>query len=67
MTVKEFYLKLFTENNTALASAIILIERFVNAEQLIKGEEYIRSKVHELYEEMPEDRVKAVFPDYKGE
>ncbi len=30
MTQKEFWLKLFNENDTALASAIILVNRFVN-------------------------------------
>lgn len=67
MTQKEFWLKLFNENDTALASAIILVNRFVNKEQLESGKEYIRSEVHKLYEEMPEDVVKSVFSEYKGE
>ena len=64
MTKKEFWLKLFNENNAALASAVILVNRFVNEEQLERGKKYIRSEVQKLYEEMPEDVVKAVFPDY---
>ncbi len=67
MTQKEFWLKLFNENDTALASAIILVNRFANKEQLERGEKYIRGRVHELYEEMPEDVVKSVFSEYKGE
>lgn len=35
MTYKEFWLKLFNENNIALTCAIILINRFVTEEQLI--------------------------------
>lgn len=67
MTKKEFWLKLFSENDTALASALILVEhfeRYVNVEQLERGNKYIRSEVQKLYEEMPEDVVKSVFPDY---
>lgn len=64
MTNKEFWLKLFNENDTALASAIILVNRFVNEEQLERGKKYIRSEVQKLYEEMPENVVKSVFPDY---
>ena len=64
LTQKEFWLKLFNENDTALASAIILVNRFVNKEQLESGKEYIRSEVQKLYEEMPENVVKSVFPDY---
>ena len=62
MTEKEFWLKLFNENDTALASAIILVNRFVNEQQLESGKEYIRSEVQKLYEERPEDVVKSVFP-----
>ena len=61
MTRKEFWLKLFKENDFALASALILIDRFATEEQVARGKEYIQSKVKELYEEMPKDDVKAVF------
>lgn len=34
MTKRDYWLKLFSENDVALASAIILCERFVTDEQL---------------------------------
>ena len=64
MTKKEFWLKLFNENDTALISALILIERFVNEEQIKNGTEYIQSRKKELYEEMPLNEIKNVFPNY---
>lgn len=64
MTKKEFWLKLFNENDTALISAIILIERFIDEEQLKNGIEYIQSRKKELYEEMPLNEIKNVFPNY---
>ena len=42
MTKREMWLKLFQENNTALATAIHLCERFVTLEGLEKNEEFIR-------------------------
>lgn len=64
MTRKEFWLKLFTENDTALASALILISRYATPEQLEKGKEYIENKKKELYEEVPLNEIKSVFPNY---
>ena len=64
MTRKEFWLKLFAENDTALASALILCNRFATEEQLEKGKEYIESQKKELYEEMPLSEIKLVFPNY---
>ena len=64
MTKKEFWLKLFNENDTALISALILIERFVDEEQIKNGTEYIQSRKKELYEEMPLNEIKNVFPNY---
>ena len=64
MTRKEFWLKLFAENDTALASVLILVDRFVTEEQLEKGKEYIESRKKELYEEMPLSEIQAVFPNY---
>lgn len=61
MTQKEFWLKLFSENDIALASALILVDRFVTEEQLQKGQEYIKSRVKELYKEMPKADVEKVF------
>ena len=63
MTRKDFWLRLFSENDTALTSALILIERFVTEKQLETGKEYIENRKKELYEEMPEDEVRAVFPN----
>ncbi len=67
MTVREFWLKLFSENDTALISAVILIERFVTEKQLQSGQEYIQSRKKELYEKAPETLVKDVFPLYQEE
>lgn len=64
MTRKEFWLKLFAENDTALASALILVDRFATEEQLQRGKEYIESRKKELYDEMPLDEIQSVFPDY---
>ena len=44
MTKKEFWLKLFQENDTALACAIHLCERFVDENQLQNGAEFIAQK-----------------------
>ena len=57
MTRKEFWLKLFTENDTALASALILVDRFVTEEQLQSGKEYVESRKKELYDEMPLNEI----------
>lgn len=65
MTKREFWLKLFSENDTALASAIILCERFVTDEQLKNGKDYIKTYKKDLYEEMPKSKILKVFPNYK--
>ena len=65
MTEKEFWLKLFSENDTALASVLILVDRFVTEESLASGAEYIEQRKKELYNEMPEDKIKLVFPGWK--
>lgn len=64
MTRKEFWLKLFAENDMALASALILVDRFATEEQLQRGKEYIESRKKELYEEMPLSEIQSVFPNY---
>lgn len=61
MTKREFWLKLFSENDTALASAIILCERFVNMEQLERGEKYITDCKKSLNDIVPEKLCKTVF------
>ena len=61
MTKKELWLKLFAENDTALAATLILVERFVNMQSLKKGEEYIREKAKELNEEVSPEYVEQVF------
>lgn len=65
MTEKEFWLKLFSENDTALASVLILVDRFVTEESLASGAEYIEQRKKELYNEMPEDKIKLIFPGWK--
>lgn len=61
MTKKDFWLKLFQENDTALACAIHFCERFVNMDQLEKGAEFIEQKKRELYSEIPDEQIAAVF------
>ena len=65
MTQKEFWLKLFTENDTALAAVLILVDRFITQEQLERGKTYIESRKKELYEEMPLSDILSVFPNYQ--
>lgn len=65
MTRKEFWLKLFAENDVALVSAVILLQRFVTEEQLTMGKEYLERRRKELYEEMPTADILEVFPNYK--
>lgn len=64
MTKRDFWLKCFSENDIALMSAIILIERFVTDKQLRNGSEYILSRQHELDEQVPEATVRSVFPNF---
>lgn len=61
MKKKEFWLKLFRENDTALACAIHLCERFVDEKQLQNGAEFIAQKRSELNDEMPLEVVVKVF------
>lgn len=65
MTRKEYWLKLFAENDIALASALILFDKFVTKEQLTDGRDYLESSIKELYEEVPLSVIQATFPDYK--
>ena len=51
MTNKEFWLRLFEENDTALAAAIHLCQRFTTEESLIQGRDFLEQKRKELYEE----------------
>ena len=61
MTKREFWLKLFSENDTALASAIHLCERFISEEQLKSGEEFLEQRRKELYEDVSKEQIKKVF------
>ena len=61
MTRREFWLKLFSENDTSLASAILLCKRYINMEQLEQGEEYIAACKKSLDDIIPDDVVKSVF------
>ena len=65
MTRKEFWLKLFEENDTALASALILVDRSITEEHLQKiDRNYIESRKKELYEEIPLSEIQSVLPNY---
>jgi hypothetical protein len=61
MTNRDYWLKLFSENDVALASAIILCERFVTDEQLTNKKEYITKQISKLNEEVSNDVIKEVF------
>ncbi len=61
MTKKELWLKLFNENDTALACAIHFCERFVTDESLQNGADFIAQKKAELYEEIPPELAATVF------
>lgn len=61
MTKKEFWLKLFSKNDTALASAIHLCERFVTKESLESGNNFLEQKRKELYEDVPQEVISEVF------
>lgn len=61
MTYKEFWLKLFNENNIALTCAIILINRFVTEEQLQQGQDFILKEKEILNKIVPEEIVKNTF------
>lgn len=61
MTKREFWLKLFQENDTALACAIHLCERFVDEKQLESGAEFIAQKRSELNNEVSPEILVEVF------
>lgn len=61
MTYKEFWLKLFNENDIALTCAIILINRFTNEEQLKSGLDFILKERKHLNEIVSEEIVKNTF------
>lgn len=62
MTKREFWLKLFSENDIALASAIHLCERFVTPESLEREEAYFAEKLESLNDDVDQDTIEAVFP-----
>jgi len=61
ITKRDVWLKLFEENDTALASAIHFCERFVTMDSLEKGQDFIEQKKKELYEEYPLNVAKELF------
>lgn len=61
MTKREFWIKLFSENDVALASAIHLCQRFANEDQIKNGTEFIQSKVKELDEPVSKEQIEDVF------
>lgn len=64
MTKRELWLKLFSENNTALAAAIHLCERFATPESLNNNVDFLAQKRRELDEEVDLETIEAVFPGY---
>ena len=64
MTKREFWLKLFQENDTALACAIHLCERFVDEKSLQSGSEFIAQKKSELNNEVPSEVIAEVFSSH---
>lgn len=61
MTKRELWLKLFQENDTALACAIHLCERFLDDNQLYNGREFIQQKRSELEEKVSREQMIKVF------
>lgn len=61
MKKRELWLKLFSENKTALAVAIHLCEKYVTMDDLVQNKEFIEGKVAELDTIVPEEDIKAVF------
>lgn len=61
MTKKDVWLKLLTENEVALASAIHLCERYIKYDELIKNKEFIERKREELHNEVPQEDVNSLF------
>ena len=64
MTKKELWLKLFRENDTALACAIHFCERFVTPENLERGQDFIIQKRKELSKEVDHETIESIFPGY---
>ena len=58
MTKKEMWLKLFEQNDFALAMAIHLCERFGNENY---NEDFMQQRIKELNIEIPESKVKDIF------
>lgn len=68
MTKRELWLKLFSENDSALATAIHLCERFGNPENLTEsGREFLLEKRRELDEEVSPQIVAEIFPELRNE
>lgn len=67
MKKRELWLKLFSENDTALAAAIHLCERFVTPVNLEGGIEFLAAKRRELYNEVDQETVESVFPGCSAE
>mgnify|MGYP005962035391 FL=1 len=61
MTKRDYWLKLFSENDVALTCAITLCKRFSTDEQLTNGKEYITEQISKLDEEVSNDVIKEVF------
>jgi len=66
MTKKEMWLKLFNENEVALACAIFFCEKNCsNIDILKKNEAFIKEKIKELDEEIAHENMNKIFPGLK--
>lgn len=63
MTKRQFWLKLFSENDTSLATAIHLCSRFVSDGGLQANKAQVAKTKDELDDEMDPGMVAMVFPE----
>ena len=64
MKKREVWLKLFSENDVALACAIHLTERYCqDTEALARNKDFIIKKITELDKEVSAKEVAKIFPD----
>lgn len=57
MCNKELWLKLLSQNDTALASLILLSERYITMKQIQEGQDFIDKKKKWLYEEADPEKI----------
>lgn len=57
MTIKEFWLRLFAQNDIALACVIHSCEKSLIKEFSENSKDFIQNKIEELYEEAPQELI----------